>query len=219
VDTKTGQELPFSHGNGTFSEGDLVSYRTNIKEKSLKSTENIEPHSHCHFCGTAYASKLYPLTCSNEECKRQVWFNPLAVAIVAIPVLEHGFLGVRRNIHPKGKLCFPSGYIEKHETWQAGAVREVREETGLIIPEESIRLLTAVSTESGFLCLLCMSETLVPMETPIDMTFTSDETQELLFMDENTEELAFPIQDQFLRTIYKNTKNLGAFNGSKFKLL
>ena len=51
-----------------------------------------------------------------------------------------GLLVIRRNMAPHiGRLALPGGYIEFHETWQAGAARELYEEAGIRISENSVR--------------------------------------------------------------------------------
>ncbi|MCL5679728.1 MAG: NUDIX hydrolase [Candidatus Marsarchaeota archaeon] len=51
-----------------------------------------------------------------------------------IPVLREGVLYLKRNdnddIEP-GKWCVPSGHVEKGENYDAAAIRELEEETGL----------------------------------------------------------------------------------------
>lgn len=92
--------------------------------------------TYCSFCGTKYAEPLaYPRTCSS--CQTQVWANPIPVAVVLVQVADGdrtGLLCVRRAIPPQiGKLAIVGGFIEEHESWQAGGAREVREETGAVV--------------------------------------------------------------------------------------
>ncbi len=80
-----------------------------------------------------------------------VWANPIPVAVALVPVVDGdrtGLLVVRRGIEPRiGKLALVGGFVEAHERWQAGLVREVVEETGVIVDAASVTLLEAVSTE------------------------------------------------------------------------
>lgn len=90
----------------------------------------------CSYCGTKYDEPLaYPRTCGG--CKTMVWANPIPVAVVLVQVRDGdrtGLLVVRRAIQPQlGKLGIVGGFVEEHESWQEGAAREVREETGLVI--------------------------------------------------------------------------------------
>jgi ADP-ribose pyrophosphatase YjhB (NUDIX family) len=90
----------------------------------------------CSFCGAAYKEPLaYPRTC--PSCKVTIWSNPTPVCVVLVPVTSAGRTGllvVRRGIEPGlGKLALVGGFLEDHETWQSGAAREVREETGVAV--------------------------------------------------------------------------------------
>lgn len=90
----------------------------------------------CSFCGAKFPEPLsYPRTC--PACGVQIWANPIPVVVVLAPVVvgeRTGLLAVRRAVAPEiGKLALPGGFLEEHETWQAGGAREVREETGVIV--------------------------------------------------------------------------------------
>lgn len=51
------------------------------------------------------------------------------------------FLFIRRKFPPfADELAFPGGFVDKHETTQEAAVRELREETGITIDERKLRL-------------------------------------------------------------------------------
>lgn len=95
--------------------------------------------SFCSYCGTRYdAPHAYPRTCPG--CKYQTWANPIPVCVTIVPVNDGGRTGlltIRRNLPPAiGKLALPGGFLEDHEAWNVGAVREVREETGVEIDPE-----------------------------------------------------------------------------------
>lgn len=92
--------------------------------------------THCSRCGAAYPPPLaYPRRC--PACGAEAYANPIPVAVVLLPVLDGGRAGllvIRRAIPPGlGKLALIGGFLEEHETWQAGAAREVHEETGVVI--------------------------------------------------------------------------------------
>lgn len=96
----------------------------------------MQRHTFCSYCGARYADvSRYPRRCAG--CGAETWANPLTVAVVLVPVRDADRLGVlvvRRAVPPGiGKLALVSGFLEDHESWQVGAAREVREETGLVI--------------------------------------------------------------------------------------
>jgi len=103
----------------------------------------------CSFCGTKYPEPLvYPRTCAS--CSTQVWSNPVPVCVVLVQVADGertGLLTIRRAIPPGiGKLALVGGFLEDHESWQAGGAREVREETGVEIDGSKLEPLSYASS-------------------------------------------------------------------------
>jgi ADP-ribose pyrophosphatase YjhB (NUDIX family) len=100
----------------------------------------------CNACGTKFPEPLaYPRTC--VTCGTQIWANPIPVAVALVPV-DGGLLAVRRGIPPGvGQLALVGGFIEDHETWQAGCAREVFEETSVVVDPTTIELLWLASTQ------------------------------------------------------------------------
>jgi ADP-ribose pyrophosphatase YjhB (NUDIX family) len=120
---------------------------------SSTQTENPR-NAFCSSCGTAFAeTRTYPRICTN--CGLQMWANPIPVSVVLVPVVtkektkeKTGLLVVRRAIEPrKGLLALVGGFLEEHETWQQGGVREIREETGIIVDPETLEPFWYASTE------------------------------------------------------------------------
>ena len=104
----------------------------------------------CNYCGTRYPEPLrYPRTCAS--CGAQVWANPIPVSVVIVPILDggrRGVLAIRRAIPPGvGMLALVGGFLEAHESWQAGGAREVHEETGIPIDAATIEPLWWASSE------------------------------------------------------------------------
>ncbi|NJC70344.1 NUDIX domain-containing protein [Planosporangium thailandense] len=109
-------------------------------------------HSHCSYCGSPYqAEASWPRICA--ECGETTWRNPLPVAVALLPVDDvdqRGLVVVRRDIEPaRGQLALPGGYIEVGESWQEAAVRELREETGLVADAAEVALFAVHSAPIG----------------------------------------------------------------------
>lgn len=109
-------------------------------------------HDHCSYCGVAYASGApWPRVCA--ACGETTWRNPLPVAVALLPIDTDDGLGlvvVRRDIEPmRGELALPGGFIELGETWQEGAVRELREETTILADPSDVRLFDVQTTTNG----------------------------------------------------------------------
>lgn len=49
-------------------------------------------------------------------------------------------LGLRKSVHGNGTWCPPGGHMEYGESFEEGAVREAKEETGLIIKPQDVSL-------------------------------------------------------------------------------
>jgi 8-oxo-dGTP pyrophosphatase MutT (NUDIX family) len=52
------------------------------------------------------------------------------------------------NVYATGQLCLPSGHLEQGESIVAAAVRETREETGIALGPEALRLAVSVHQRS-----------------------------------------------------------------------
>ncbi len=140
---------------------------------------NLIQHSHCSYCGTAFPAGVgWPRTC--VHCGETTWLNPLPVAVVLLPVRGQGdgatgrpgLVVIRRDIEPaRGQLALPGGFIEIGETWQEAAVRELREETGLLADPGQIRLFDVASTTGTiniFALLPARDITELPASAPTD---------------------------------------------------
>lgn len=130
--------------------------------------------SRCSACGTQWPSPTapWPRACA---CGETTWKNPIPVATVIVPI--HGdiprLLAVRRAIEPaKGKLALPGGYMDVGETWQQAAVRELREEVGVDVSPDVVKLsgadtvITAVPGYAAPRTILLLFCKVPPMHMP-----------------------------------------------------
>jgi ADP-ribose pyrophosphatase YjhB (NUDIX family) len=85
-----------------------------------------------------------------EKVQREFPKTPL-IGVGGVVVHEHRVLLVRRGSEPlKGHWTLPGGVLEVGETLVEGVVREVREETGLLVePLELVELLDRIHRETG----------------------------------------------------------------------
>jgi ADP-ribose pyrophosphatase YjhB (NUDIX family) len=165
-------------------------------------------HSHCSYCGGDWAADApWPRTC--VSCGETTWSNPLPVAVVLLPVRHPdgrtGVVLVRRDIEPfRGELALPGGFIETGETWQEAAVRELREETGLLAEAAEVELFAVHSSSNRKTLLIFGVLPIRPVEE-LPPSAPTEEAQEWLVVTEPTP-LAFPTHTEslaawFLRSV------------------
>ena len=159
----------------------------------------------CSSCGTAYTdTSAYPRTCPG--CGHMVWANPSPVVVLLVPVKDGhrtGLLTVRRAIPPVGELAFVSGFMERGESWQQSAARELEEEAGVSVDPDELRPLHFVSTPDGGTVLLFAT---APAINADDMPpfVPNDEASERRVIFE-CEPLAFPLHND-VATKYFSTE-------------
>lgn len=67
------------------------------------------------------------------------WDVISTTADALITINEHVLLGKRKHYPGKGLWAIPGGFLEKHETLLNCALRELREETGLEVPDSVLK--------------------------------------------------------------------------------
>lgn len=108
------------------------------------------PATFCPYCG----AELGAIEVEERErkfcpdCERVVWHNPVPGAGVAVvdrrPGAEDAVLLVERAVPPGvGEWTIPGGHLELGEDAAVGAVRELREETGLVADPADLTFLDA----------------------------------------------------------------------------
>jgi ADP-ribose pyrophosphatase YjhB (NUDIX family) len=137
-------------------------------------------HAHCSWCGAAFATgQPWPRHCAT--CEQTSYLNPTPVAVAVQPVGD-GLLVVRRGIPPAvGRLALPGGFIDMGESWQAAAVRELREETGILADPDEVRLFDTLSAPDGTLLVFGLLPAITPAEVPASAA--NDETMGWLVLD------------------------------------
>jgi ADP-ribose pyrophosphatase YjhB (NUDIX family) len=140
---------------------------------------------------------LLKKVCRNPECKHEVFFNPLPVS-VALVRCGNGILGVRRNIDPKkGELSLPGGFHNYGESWEEALVRELREETGVVIAAAEVKIFRAATGLGKHQLAFGYVDTKLDALPPFDPV-ACHETQELVLLD-GSQPLCFPTHDATLR--------------------
>jgi 8-oxo-dGTP diphosphatase len=153
---------------------------------------------YCPVCASPLVEKYIfdaqRLTCS--KCDFIFFLNPKLVAVVVISFEGKLLLG-KRNINPgKGKWSFVSGYIDRGESVEDAAIREVKEETNLDVHLEK---LIGVYSANGNPNVLIVYEASIVNDEISCLTTQDEEVSELTFFSlEELPELAFPFDYQIL---------------------
>jgi ADP-ribose pyrophosphatase YjhB (NUDIX family) len=159
-----------------------------------------QKNAHCSYCGVVFGEGLaWPRTCAG--CTNISYQNPLPVAVALLPV-DGGLLCIRRDIEPaRGKVALPGGFLDVGETWQEGCVRELREETGIVVAADEIVLFQALSAvRQNVLVLFGLAKPRSSAELPAFAP--NDEISERLVLP-GPIELAFPLHTQVMKEYFE----------------
>ena len=112
-------------------------------------------------------------------------------------------IGIRRGIEPrKGQVAFPGGYINSGETFHQALSRELFEETGIKVPENSWDVFhIGDSLQSNRILIFGICKGV----DNVDFSFKTEETQEVLLIEPSTS-LAFPLHDDVKNKFNSMTK-------------
>jgi ADP-ribose pyrophosphatase YjhB (NUDIX family) len=156
----------------------------------------LKKNAHCSYCGQRFADGLaWPRTCAG--CRNISYVNPTPVGVLVLPV-DGGVLCVRRGIPPGlGQLALPGGFLERHETWQQGAARELFEETGVRVDPGEVELFDVHSVAADGLVLI-FGRARERTEAELPPFVATEETTERLVLRQPAE-LAFQTHTVVLR--------------------
>lgn len=166
-------------------------------------------HAHCSYCGHPFADgAAWPRAC--VPCGNITYANPLPVVVAVVPV-DDGVLCIRRTIEPrKGEVALPGGFLEVGETWQEGCARELREETGVVVSPDDVRLFRVLSANKvgsagreGVLLVFGLAPAMRSADLPAFAA--NEETSEAVVL-RAPAELAFPTHTQALREYFEGRR-------------
>lgn len=128
--------------------------------------------------------------------------NPVPVAVAIVP-FNNKLIGIRRGIEPrKGQIAFPGGYINSGETFKQALTRELYEETGIRVSEDSWDIFhIGDSVQSNRILIFGLCKEV----TSIDLDFKSEETEGIFLIDQEMP-LAFPLHEDARNKFYGNRK-------------
>jgi ADP-ribose pyrophosphatase YjhB (NUDIX family) len=135
---------------------------------------------------------------------RAAYDNPGTVVVVMAEV-NGGLLMIRRTLPDGyGKLALPGGFQARNETWQEAGVREVYEETGVVLDPRKLILQSVESVEGNINLLFAFHTAKIAWEN-----FVPD-TKEVLAVHIQTEavECAFETHTRHVRRYFSYLRRL-----------
>jgi ADP-ribose pyrophosphatase YjhB (NUDIX family) len=151
-------EHPKNGGDPSDSDDPASSPAPHLTDQGAHSSDIAYPppahfsgYRFCPLCGHGLTEQLvcerFRLACSSQSCRFVHWDNPKPVAVCLVET-EKGIVLTKRRYPPQvGTWCLPGGFVEAHEDAELAAIREVFEETGLVVV--IVRLLAVYSPIQG----------------------------------------------------------------------
>lgn len=172
----------------------------------------------CGKCGCPFNAQGYPKTCA--KCQNTVYGNPTPVAVLMQPVYDPlnnrtGMLLIERGIGPIiGGKAMPGGFVDRSETAEIAAARELLEETGLIVSGNLSVQSTAISPQNNLL-IFCVAEKPMMLD---DVTLHFQPTNEALSFSVAwvPETLCFSLHTEALKKWFDSQPPKPAFKPTQF---
>jgi 8-oxo-dGTP diphosphatase len=156
----------------------------------------------CYFCGTRLVEKHWEgvLRRFCNQCNEPLYENPVpATCLVVIDDQEHVLL-VKRSVEPKkGYWCLPGGFMELGETPEQGALRELKEETGLA---GQIDIMLGVSSHPSDLYHTVLMISYLVNKYSGTLIAGDDASEAAYFQKDDLPEIAFESHRNFIRIYY-----------------
>ncbi len=166
----------------------------------------MQEKKYCHFCGTQLVEKFYEGCVRRycDTCNKPLYENPVPATAVIVTDKEKKVLLVKRSIEPKKNFwCLPGGFLELGETPEQGALRELKEETGL--SGHISNLLGVTSSPNKLYHTVLMIGYLIKNQT--GKLKAGDDASEAAYFDhDNLPEIAFESHKNFIRIYYSAWK-------------
>lgn len=156
-------------------------------------------YRYCFYCGAVLPEKcFFPHTCTS--CHNTLYRNPIPVGVALLPV-DSGLLVIQRGLKDGyKKWALPGGFLEVHETWQQGILRELYEETGILLTKDTpVSIFDLQSDSKGNLLIFAKLPSISQSQLP-----SMQENNEVLSMRiiYQPEPLAFPIHEQVVKKYF-----------------
>ena len=160
--------------------------------------------TNCHFCGSLLIRRF----CEGRDrlfcvrCNEPIYENPLPATCIVLVDGGGRLLLVKRSVEPKiGRWCLPGGFIESGESPEKAALRELKEETGLIGRIGS--LLGVMTSPSSYYGSILMVGYLVEKYTGNPVA--GDDAQDVAFFEQDRlPEIAFDSHKSFVRLYFSD---------------